>query len=798
MFKLVIICGGPSPERGISLNSARSVLDHLQGGGIEVLPLYVDREKNFHLLSKSQLYSNNPADFDFKLRQARRQLSSTALEEFLKEASLIFPLIHGAFGEDGAIQDYLEGLGVPFLGSSSRCCRRVYRKDAAMQLMRDMGLPTLPGVVLEPGTAEIRKNIVSFFYDKKLTRAILKPVSGGSSIGVQIVASPEEAEAQAQAFFSRETGSPLLLEPFCRGKEFTVVVLENLEGQPVALLPTAVELKGGEEAIFDFRRKYLPTQQTIYRTPPPFHADLIAEIRTRAESIFSRAGARDFLRLDGWLMEDGSLLFTDLNPLSGLEQNSFFFRQAALVGMSHREALLYLLKNGCRRAKIQLPDGVGGEERGASKETVFVLFGNSNAERQVSLMSGTNVWLKLLSSDRFAPVPFFYGARGEIWKLPYRYTLHHTVEEIEEDCRSESLAPSSQLPDLIRGRLGLSGSVCKEKPVLFQWEQFLDEAERQRAFVFLALHGGVGEDGSLQRLLESRGIFYNGSPSQTSALCMDKYLTGAAITALEDAQLLSLPKITLRLKDLERSAAGEYQKVWRELVLRSQTEVLGSLGIIVKPRADGCSAGIVLLQSWEDLKRYVAFICGDFPVIPPRSFMKQEGTVEMPTDRSGEFLFEPYIACDPLWIQDGRISHVAKLGWVELTIGVMENKGIYKALPPSIAIAEGAVLTVEEKFQGGTGVNLTPPPEEILSSQQVEKIRHLSEKAAAALGVKNYARLDLFFNRVEEKMIVIEVNTLPALTPSTVIYHQALACSFPTPAAFLEELIINAAAQKRV
>ena len=74
-FKLAVICGGPSQERGISLNSARSVMDHLKSSSLAIIPLYVDRQKQFYLISPDQLYSNTPADFDFKLRKL--QQSST-------------------------------------------------------------------------------------------------------------------------------------------------------------------------------------------------------------------------------------------------------------------------------------------------------------------------------------------------------------------------------------------------------------------------------------------------------------------------------------------------------------------------------------------------------------------------------------------------------------------------------------------------------------------------------------------------------------------------------------------------
>ena len=99
-------------------------------------------------------------------------------------------------------------------------------------------------------------------------------------------------------------------------------------------------------------------------------------------------------------------------------------------------------------------------------------------------------------------------------------------------------------------------------------------------------------------------------------------------------------------------------------------------------------------------------------------------------------------------------------------------------------------MSLEEKFQGGTGVNITPPPENIISYDQLSCIKSYIEKISKYLSIKNYARIDIFFNNISNKMIVIEINTLPALTPSTVIYHQAL-LENPSmnPLAFLEYLI---------
>ena len=90
-MRIAVICGGPSAERGISLNSARSVLDHLSGLGWRIAPFYVDTAKNFYRLSPAQLYSNTPGDFDFKLASGAERLDKAGFIAALREADLVFP-----------------------------------------------------------------------------------------------------------------------------------------------------------------------------------------------------------------------------------------------------------------------------------------------------------------------------------------------------------------------------------------------------------------------------------------------------------------------------------------------------------------------------------------------------------------------------------------------------------------------------------------------------------------------------------------------------------------------------------
>jgi len=118
MLKVAILLGGPSPERAISLNSARSLADHLADAAVSITALvYFDTQRRAYEISPTMLYSNTPKDFDFKLSQTGAPLSEGELASLLRGCDLVFPAMHGEFGEDGAVQEMLERLGVPYVGS---------------------------------------------------------------------------------------------------------------------------------------------------------------------------------------------------------------------------------------------------------------------------------------------------------------------------------------------------------------------------------------------------------------------------------------------------------------------------------------------------------------------------------------------------------------------------------------------------------------------------------------------------------------------------------------------------------
>ncbi|MDR3449826.1 MAG: hypothetical protein P4M15_08830 [Alphaproteobacteria bacterium] len=780
-MRVSVICGGPSAERGISLNSARSVMDHLTPLGWDVVPVYCDLDRQFYRLSPSQLYSNTPSDFDFKLAHTARPLTQAQLIATCRETDIVFPAIHGSLGEDGELQELLEAHEIPFVGSPSKSCRLMFDKAIANKHMAMHGFATLPNCRVDQTDAPMERlrKIGEFFAQHHIKKAVVKPAAGGSSLGVASVTTPDEAAARAADIFDQHHGDQALVEPYCEGREFTVVVLQNDAGEPVALVPTEIELIGGD--LFTFRHKYLPTCHVEYHCPPRFDDEIVARIQKAAEVLFSFFGMRDFSRLDGWLLDDGRVIFSDFNPISGMEQNSYLFIQGSRLGLTHGGMLRQIVGHAARRYGID--DAVNPVMKIAKPRGIRVLFGGETAERQVSLMSGTNVWLKLLHSRDYAPEPYILGPKDEVWHLPYSFTLNHTVEEILARCAEAEgiVARLKLLVPPLRQRLGLPPLAANAltSPRRMSLDQFCREAADEKSFVFIALHGGEGEDGTLQAKLDGFGIAYNGSDVDASRLCMDKNATGAVINGLKDPLLVSAQKIIVTAGQAPNAA-----QIWENAVA-----TLGSPDILIKPQSDGCSAGVVRLTSARELALYLQALARGDAMLPAGTLMHQVHMIDLPS-HAESFMLEPFIVTDEIHIVGLELVHKPKTGWIELTVGVMERNGHYHALSPSITVASGSVLSLEEKFQGGTGVNLTPPPATIIVARQIELIKMKIEQTAKALGIQGYARIDIFFNTKTDQSLVIEANSLPGLTPSTVIYHQALAELPPlTPQEFLSRLV---------
>ncbi|WP_432834164.1 D-alanine--D-alanine ligase family protein [Dactylosporangium sp. CA-092794] len=798
MVDVALLLGGPSAERGISLNSARSVADHLAGGVIDLKEIiFFDRQTRPFAISRGLLYCNTPSDFDFKLAHEGRPLTEDELLSRLRGTDLVFPVMHGEFGEDGGVQALLERAGVPYVGTGAQACATAFDKYKAKQALDAAGIGAVPSVLVDAAMsdAEAERVVAEAFPDA--AKLVLKPARGGSSIDV-FVARDRGAAADILRGL-RKRHDRIVVQPRMGGVEVTTIVLEGPDG-PVALLPVEIELhnRAGDHEIFDYRRKYLASNDSHYHCPPPRDDATIAGIQATSEAVFTALGLRDFARIDGWLQPDGSVLVSDVNPISGMEQNSFLFIQAAQLGMTHADVLLEVLRAAARRHDVPFPEISAQTDSSAAKQPVAVLFGGSTAERQVSVLSGTNVWLKLARSGKYAPVPYLLDPDGSVWQVSYSSALRHSVEEIVSACRDGVRLEErrGRLAARIVERLRLAPGAISTRvtpPVQLTMEDFLGRHD----LVFIALHGGAGENGTLQEVLDRHGIRYNGSGPAASRLCMDKYETGKVVAGLAAEGIHTARRIRVAVPETLDDATID--TLWQEIV----TQCTDSR-VVVKPLDDGCSAGILPLGNAADLRRYLEFIHAGAARLSGAGFslLSPEQLVEMPTSRPSFLLFEDYIDTDDVRVEDG--SGAAELiwgrdrdtGWIEVTVGVIGPKGAMVAMNPSITVASAGILSLEEKFMGGTGINITPPPGPPLGRVEpgaVEAVRARIARTANVLGMEGYGRIDAFMHRKTGEIIVIEANALPGLTPATVFYHQGLAEEPPVPPQQILERILDLA-----
>jgi D-alanine-D-alanine ligase-like ATP-grasp enzyme len=351
--------------------------------------------------------------------------------------------------------------------------------------------------------------------------------------------------------------------------------------------------------------------------------------------------------------------------------------------------------------------------------------------------------------------------------------------------------------------LGLQkGKVKWKAPKKMNLSLFIEEVKEQDAIVFLAMHGGVGEDGTIQKLLENAGVRFTGSSSNACNICMDKLLTADVISRLAAEGVKVASKKPLFYNNLlSNTECGQCaEETWAGLVSQ-----LDSNTFCIKPNADGCSTGVAKLNCPDDLKAYSQAVISNMPFIPANTLSEPHSVIPLMENGFSPLIIEPFIETADIQICRNETAEEAESceelrlngdsRWIEVTVGLIGKQGQMKALQPSVTVREyGSILTLEEKFQGGTGINLTPPPSEIVSGAAMKTAQMKLELTAASLGLSGFARIDAFLHVDTAEMIIIEVNAIPGLTPSTVLFQQAMAEDPPMlPESFFRMLVDIAA-----
>ena len=335
-LRVAVIMGGRSSEHDISVASARSVLESLDPDRYDVRSVEIGRDGKWELP-----------------RAGRRQLGRAADEKVpvplngspqpFEGVDVVFPVLHGPFGEDGTVQGFLELAGVAYVGAGVTASALCMDKDLFKAVMRDKGIPVVDSVTVLERHRHRAEN--PFGYP-----VVVKPARLGSSVGISIVRRPDELDAAVGV--ALEHDEKVLIEQYCSGVEVECSVLGNDE--PIASIPG--EIVPLVSDWYDYRAKYDEGGMDLI-VPPRLDEWTIARVQELAVAAFVASDCEGMARVDFFVREDGEVLVNELNTIPGFTATSVYAKLFEASGIPYRELLDRLvdlaLERNERRARLK-------------------------------------------------------------------------------------------------------------------------------------------------------------------------------------------------------------------------------------------------------------------------------------------------------------------------------------------------------------------------------------------------------------------------------------------------------------
>ena len=316
-LKLAVLCGGPSSEHEVSLNTAKMVLKNL------------DRKKyepTLVTIEKSGLW----------IFGLKRPINIGDAMERLKKFDFAFVAMHGIFGEDGRIQALLEWIGVPYSGSGVLSSSMAMDKGISNDLYRANGMH-VPHYMMLNGQSQNK--------DWRFkTPAVVKPIDGGSSVGVSIARSNNELRDVIKKVL-KENGRAMI-QGFIKGREFTCGVLENNKGIAFALPPTEIIPKSS--TFFDYKAKY-KIGGSLEITPANLSKAMTREMQSMALNAHKTLGCRGMSRSD-FILNGPTFYILETNTIPGMTETSLLPQAAKAAGIDFPRMLDLIITAGRRRS----------------------------------------------------------------------------------------------------------------------------------------------------------------------------------------------------------------------------------------------------------------------------------------------------------------------------------------------------------------------------------------------------------------------------------------------------------------
>ncbi|MCU1641047.1 MAG: D-alanine--D-alanine ligase [Nocardia sp.] len=355
-IRVAVVFGGRSNEHGVSCVSARTVLASLDPERYEAVPIGITRDGTWvlsaadsqALTGDASLASVDTAGTSLTLAvdpsRPGTLVQLDGLDAVLGRVDVVFPVLHGAFGEDGTLQGLLELAGIPYVGPGVLASAAGMDKEFTKKLLAAEGLPIGIQVVLRPGIGTLSDGD----RDRLGLPVFVKPARGGSSIGIAKVDDWSELDAAITA--ARQHDPKVIIEAGIVGREVECGVLEfpdgRVEASVVAEIRMPEETPEGPE-FYDFDTKYLD-DVCEFDVPAKLDDDVSQQIRELAVQAFRALDCQGLARVDFFVTAEGPVI-NEINTMPGFTAISMYPKMWEATGLDHRDLVTNLVETALSR-----------------------------------------------------------------------------------------------------------------------------------------------------------------------------------------------------------------------------------------------------------------------------------------------------------------------------------------------------------------------------------------------------------------------------------------------------------------
>ncbi|MGW5846461.1 D-alanine--D-alanine ligase family protein [Streptomyces sp. NPDC055254] len=364
--RVAVVFGGRSSEHAISVVTAGAVLRSIDRSKYEVLPIGITTDGRWALTADEparmaiadrrlpnveELAESEDGAVVLSVDPAHREVVYTepgAVPKALGEIDVVFPVLHGPYGEDGTLQGLLELSGIPYVGSGVLASAVGQDKDYMKRVFTSFGLRVGPYVTIrpreweaDPSAAEAK--ILDFAAEHGWP-LFIKPARAGSSIGITKVDDASGLDAAIRE--ARRHDPKIIVEALLRGREIECGVLEFEDG-PRASAPAEIPPVSSHD-FYDFEAKYIDSASGI--VPAPLTPEQTAEVQRLAIEAFEAASCEGLVRADFFLTEDGTFVINEINTMPGFTPISMYPRMWQESGIEYRELVDLLIQAALRRS----------------------------------------------------------------------------------------------------------------------------------------------------------------------------------------------------------------------------------------------------------------------------------------------------------------------------------------------------------------------------------------------------------------------------------------------------------------